>query len=212
MTAAELLRELAERTRSAPEPLGTGAYHYVHTRGSHRRTKRFLSRSGDSVVTSSIEPFERRQWIAADGSGRIEVMKDGELVQPSGDYGPGELVLPFVDNVPGPGNTPSVIKAFREIWSTQVVPPSRQRLLLQSLAECADLSTDTAPRGFAGQVAVTHVDRARQVRNLLVFDQDTGELIGAESIELEQVISHVEWLITGYCETTAEPPRPPAVR
>lgn len=222
--AHDLLRDLAEKTRGAPEPPGSGRYHYVHTCGSALRTKHCLSRSGDGTVTGSVAPFERRQWIAADGSGRLEVTNEGRLVQPSGDYAAGQLAAFFVTDERSLGaalgrlttkaTTPAIVKALRQIWLSQVVPPSVQRLLLRRLAECAGLSPGTSPQDFAGKVAVTYVDEDRHVRHALAFDRDTGELAGTRATALEgarlpipvpAVVSHTEWLTTGYCETTAEP-------
>lgn len=203
--AAELLRDLAEKTADAPEPHGTGRYHYVHTKGAHLRTNRYLERSGASTITGSVEPFEREQWIAEDGSGRILVAKDGRPVQPSGDYGPGELPAPFTTR-PVPGAAPEVMKAFVAIWSTQVVTPELQRLLLLNLAECAGLATETRESG----VAVAYVDRTRHHKHLLVFDEDTGALIYTEGTALEgarlpipvpAVTSHTTWLESSYRET-----------
>ena len=89
MSAAELLRALAERTADAPEPPGSGRYHYVRTSGLYLHSKTFLSRSGESTTTGSVEPSERKQWIAPDGSGRIfvaeqtgavKVIKNGQIL------------------------------------------------------------------------------------------------------------------------------------
>lgn len=211
--AAELLRDLAEKTLHAPEPQGSGRYHFVHTRGSHLHTKHFLRRSGERVVTGSIEPFERRQWIAEDGSGRLEVTREGVLVQPTGDYGPGELTPPSVSGEMGGELTArAVVKAFRQVWLSRVVTPSLQRRLLLELAECTGLVAEPGVREFEGRpgVAVTYLDEARHVQELLAFDRGTGELIGAEAKALEgarlpvpvpAVVSRTVWLTTGYRET-----------
>lgn len=213
--AADLLRALARKTTNAPEPEGTGRYHYVHTRGAHLRINHYLKRSGESTMTGSVEPYERREWMAADGSGRIEVTREGELVQPTGDYGPGglpgQLIVTATDETTlaaqlarfsSKTTTSAVLKAFRQVWNLQVVPPALQRLLLLHLAKCPDLSADG--------VAVTHLDEAGHRRTLLEFCPDTGMLVRVEEVALEgarlpipvpAVVSLTEWLETGYRET-----------
>lgn len=222
--AADLLRDLAKRTAHAPAPPGTGRYHHVHTSGAHLRTNSVLSRTGSlSVANGTVEEFERRQWLAADGSGHVVVTRDGEVVPPSGDHGPSELAALFItatDEASLAGKlaelnpqrtTRSTIRMFQRIWGMQVVPPALQRLLLLELAECAGLSREQAPREFAGRsgVAVTHVDNDRHVRHLLAFDEETGALIGTEVLALEgarvpvpvpAVTSRTEWHYSGYDE------------
>ncbi|SDK78230.1 hypothetical protein SAMN04488074_107129 [Lentzea albidocapillata subsp. violacea] len=224
MRATELLRELAEKTTHAPEPPGAGRYHYVHTVSSFLHTKRFLSRTGEDRLTAAVEPSERRQWIAADGSGRLLVTRGEEvLVPPSGDYAPGRLPSLRITGEEslattlgrlGSPTTSGVMKAFEQVWNLQVVPPALQRLLLLHLAKCADLSMETTD--FTGRqcIAVTHVDNARHRRKLLAFVQETGALIGAEELALEgakvpipvpAVVSTTTWLHSGYREMTTPP-------
>jgi hypothetical protein len=213
--AADLLRDLAERAKNAPEPEATGKYHYLHTRGAHLRTIHYLQRSGESTVTGSVEPYERRSWTAPDGSGRIEMTKEGELVQPSGDYGPGQLApTPFITatdeatlavelgKFSSKTTTSAVMDALRQVWNLQVVTPALQRLLLLHLAKCADLSVEGT--------SVTHVDHARHRRHLLAFCPEAGRLISAEELALEgaqvpvpvpAVVSRTEWLVSEYRET-----------
>ncbi|WP_439660373.1 hypothetical protein ACSHWB_02000 [Lentzea sp. HUAS TT2] len=226
MNAAELLRDLAEKAARAPEPGGTGPYHYVRTSSLSLNTRRFLSRTGESTITAAVEPSDREQWIADDGSGRLLVTRDGEvLVPPSNDYGPGQLPAHFITDeaslVAELGRfgekTAGVLKAFRQFWNLQVVTPALQRLLLLHLAKCAGLSAETLE--FAGRqtAAVTHLDGERHRRATLAFCPDTGRLIGAEEVALEgarvlvpvpAVVSRTEWLHSEYRETT----RPPAGR
>ncbi|MET9630502.1 hypothetical protein ABZX92_23825 [Lentzea sp. NPDC006480] len=214
---ADLLRALAERTAHAPEPQGTGRYHYVHTKGVHLVVSHYLKRSGERTVTTrSVEPYERRDWMAADGSGRIEVTKDSEFVQPTGDYGPGQLpgqllitaadeatVEAGLNRLMRETTTSGVVKAVHQVWNLQVVTPALQRLLLLRLAKCADLAVDEP-------CAVTHVDDARHRRKQLAFCPETGMLLTAEELALEGsriqgVVSRTEWLYSGYCPATTPP-------
>jgi hypothetical protein len=220
MSAAELLRELAERTAHAPQPPGSGSYHYVWTSGVYLLSKTFLSRSGESTTTGSVEPSEREQWIAPDGSGRLEVTRGGELVRPTGDFGPGELAAIFIDAADDASLTAelarlstrtsarAIIKRFEQVWSSQVVPPALQRLLLRNLAECPDL----APV----ENGVTYLDANRKRRHLLTFDPETGALVSTETTALEgadvpvsvpAVTSRTTWLLSGYCDATGVKPR-----
>jgi len=116
------------------------------------------------------------------------------------------------------GSASAAISTFTQIWNNQVVPPSLQRLLLLDLAGYPDLSAEIASQDFASRpgAAVGHVDQKRRTRHLLVFDQKTGALKGAKVTALDganvpiptpATISSTEWLLSGYCATTAAPPR-----
>lgn len=233
--ASDLLRTLAERTVHEPEPRGIGRYHYVHTSSSYLHTVRKVGRKGDSRgVRGSIEHLERRQWIASDGSGRLLVTQDGESVQPTGHYPPGRLTTGFITTTDpvalaaelrkrNPKGSSSVaMNTFTTIWNNQVVPSMLQRLLLLDLAGYPDLSvqntTQNATGGLADgpRVAVEHIDQERHTRHLLVFNQKTGALIGAEVIALDganvpiptpAIITSTEWLHSGYSTTTIAPPQ-----
>jgi hypothetical protein len=224
--ASDLLRDLAERTVHGPEPRGTGRYHHVHTFSTYlRRVRTAGSRERRGVV----ERAERRQWIAADGSGRLLVIQNGQSVQPSGHYAPGRLVAAFVTatdpaaltarlRARNPERaTSTAVRTFAEIWKNQVVPPALQRLLLLDLAGHPDLSVDgvplTLPDGRA--VALGHVDREQHTRHLLVFDQETGALIGEDVTALDgadvpvptpATTSSTEWSCSGYTTTTGTSP------
>lgn len=229
--ASDLLRNLAERTVNEPEPRGVGRYHYVHTSSSYLRVVHKVGRKVvGRVIRGSIEHLERRQWIASDGSGRLLVTQDGESVQPTGDYPPGRLAAAFITTTDpvaltaslrmrNPSGSSSVaINIFTEIWNNQVVPSTLQRLLLLDLADYPDLSVESTAQDLADRtgVAVGHIDQERHTRRLLVFDQKTGTLIGADvtalagakvPIPTPAIISSTEWLLSGYSTTTAAPPQ-----
>ncbi|MEU0881854.1 hypothetical protein ABZ345_24850 [Lentzea sp. NPDC005914] len=217
--ATELLHALARKAASAPEPEGTGRYHYIHTRGVHLRINHYLRRSGENTITGSVEPYERHDWVAADGSGRILMTKEGQPVQPSGDYGPGELAAQLfvtatdedtlaaeLTRFSSKTTTSAVMKAFEQVWHLQVVTPALQHLLLLHLAKCEGLSAEGT--------TVTHLDEERHRRKFLEFSPDTGMLLTAEEHALEgaslpisvpAVVSTTAWLYTGYRETTTPP-------
>ncbi|CCH35656.1 hypothetical protein ABZ816_13720 [Actinosynnema sp. NPDC047251] len=225
--ASALLRTLAGRTARGPEPRGTGKYHYVHTSSTYLRKIRTL---GSPEIKGGIEHSERRQWIAADGSGRLLVTQGGQSVQPTGDYAPGRLAAAFITATDSAavaaelrkrnpqGSTPAAFRSFVGIWKHQVVPSTLQRLLLLDLADHPGLSVDSVPGAFADRpaVAIGHVAEGR--RHLLVFDQETGALIGDDVTALDgatppvptpATISRTEWHSSGYSTTTAEPGQRP---
>jgi hypothetical protein len=231
VSAADLLRDLAEKTVYLPEPHGSGRYHYVHTSSSYLHTVRKITRSGKTTsLTGSIERVERRQWIASDDSGRLLVTQDGKAVQPTGDYPPGRLQATFVSTTDPvavtaelrtrnpKGSTAGAMKTFGQIWHGQVVPPALQRLLLLDLAAYPGMSAETTSWGASSRPgeSVAHVEEERCLRHVLVLDHRTGALIGEETIALDgaavpipapAIIKSTEWLFSGYSATTADPPQ-----
>jgi hypothetical protein len=210
MTAHDVLRALAERATHLPEPLGTGDYHYVHTRGRYRHS---ASHVDGRRIGSSVGERERRQWIAPDGSGRLLVTRHGEQILPTGDYPPGGLSAGFLTTAdpaalaaairernPG-GTTAGAFTAFVRTWNGQVVTTALHRALLLDLAEHQGLAEDGTVTDHAGRagVAVSHVEDGRLTR--LVFDERTGALLGAD-----RGGSVTAWLRSGYTETTADTP------
>lgn len=66
-SAREALLKAAASAGRQPDNIGTGKYLYVETQGWYLNT-----RVSGKVVRSAVIPVRRRQWIAADGSGRID--------------------------------------------------------------------------------------------------------------------------------------------
>ncbi|MGW7538532.1 hypothetical protein [Amycolatopsis sp. NPDC054798] len=209
---AEIVRALADRTAGAPAPRGTGRYHYHRTSGWYRHSDRT---PGGRILSASTECFDREDWIAADGSGRLLVTRGGVVVRPSGCFPPGGLMGDFLvaRDLPsvraelrrrtGPAG---VVKAFNTVWLTQVVPPELQRMLLLWLAEQPGLAAEEAdPPG----VVVSVPDPARPSTRQLVFDEDTGMLLRSRSVEEDglTISGCTRWLGSGYTETTES--RPP---
>ncbi|WP_189156198.1 hypothetical protein [Lentzea pudingi] len=201
----------------------------MHTSSAYLHTVRKITRTGETTsLTGSVKRLERRQWIAADDSGRLLVTEDGEAVQPTGDYPPGRLPAGFISSTDPAavtaelrrrnpkGSTAAAMRTFGKIWHAQVVPPALQRLLLLDLATWPDMSAATTSWGARPSESVTHVERERHLRHVLVFDPHTGALIGEETTALDganvpiptpAIISSTEWLLSGYSATTAEPPQ-----
>ena len=233
-TASELLHQPAENTAHGPEQLGTGRYHFVHTASSYLRTvQRVSKKAGGQAITGSIEHLERQLWVASDGSGRLLVTQNGESVQPTGEFLPGRLTAAFITTTDPvalaaelrkrnpAGSSSAAMNTLSEIWSNQVVTPPVQRLLLLNLADHPDLSVEVAPQELAvgPSTAIGHIDEERHVRHVLVFDQKTGALTGAEATALDgakvpirtpAIISSTRWLLYGYSTTTDTPPQPNA--
>jgi len=184
---------------------------------------------GSGATEGRVEHAERQQWIASDGSGRLLVTQGEKSVQPTGDYPPGQLVAAFLSasdpdalaaalRKRNPGGSPSVaMKVFTGIWNNQVVPAALQRLLLFDLASYPDLYVESSFQVFgeSSGTAVGHIDPEQRIRQLLVFDQRTGALLGAETTALDgaevpvptpAVISRTEWLLSGYSKATSTPP------
>ncbi|MFD9737728.1 hypothetical protein [Umezawaea sp. NPDC059074] len=199
MTAHDLLRALAERATHLPAPPGEGVCHHVHTRGRYKHTAFHVD---GRKLGSSVQERERRQWIAPDGSGRLLVTRGDEEFPPTGDYPPGGLSAEFLtatdpavlaaairDRNPN-GTTAGAIRAFVRTWNNQVVTAAVQRALLLDLAGHPDLTFDGPVTDHAGRpgVAVSHAEGGR-----LVFDEDTGALLGAH-----RGSSVTVWLSSGY--------------
>ncbi|OLR92371.1 hypothetical protein [Actinokineospora bangkokensis] len=228
-SAADLLRGVAERAATGGAPSGAGRYHYVRTCGWYLRSVTRISRRGAAhgPSTSTVEPFEREQWIAPDGSGRLVVTSNGHPVRPSGEFGPGGLGARFLTGtdraavaevVRDGDGTAGALRAITGVWLRQVVPPDLRRALLLALADLDGLEVVGETRDHLGRagVAVAHHDRERRTRVVLVFHARHGWLLGREEIALPGArvslptpvsTSNTLVTLTGYTETTTEQPQ-----
>ncbi|MGW4400472.1 hypothetical protein ACWEHA_34700 [Amycolatopsis nivea] len=202
---AEIVRNLAERTAFAAEPRGTGRYHYLRKSGWAGHTDRTVS---GQVLSASTEFFDREEWIAADGSGRLLVTQGETAVRPSGYFPPGGLMGDFVTGRDLPSvraelrrriSPAGVVKAFSTVWLTQVVTPELQRLLLLWLAEQPGLVlADVELPG----VVVSVPDSVWAGTRQLVFDSETGMLVQTRDVDGATVSGCTRWLDSGYTDST----------
>ncbi|MBN9741594.1 hypothetical protein DMP23_10820 [Amycolatopsis sp. A1MSW2902] len=202
---AEIVRLLAERTVFAAAPRGTGRYHYLRKSGWAGHSDRTAS---GRVLSASTRFFEREDWIAADGSGRLLVTQDGTPVRPSGYFPPGGLMGDFLRGRDLPSvsaelrrriSPAGVVKAFNTVWLTQVVTPELQRLLLLWLADQPGLVLEDAE---VPGVVVSAPDSARAGTRQLVFDSETGMLLQTRDVDGATVSGCTRWLESGYTEST----------
>ncbi|MFD2465878.1 hypothetical protein [Amycolatopsis silviterrae] len=217
---------MSDRTTTAPEPRGSGTYHYVHTAGWYRHTSRLLDQAGNIPIQSaSTEFLDRRQWIAPDGSGRLLVTRGDVEIQPSGHYPAGglpgrflssedlpEIALRLRENIQR-SITGGAVKAFITIWQSQVVPPFLNKILLTRLAELPDLIDEgpTTDRMGRPGTAISHTDPQRKITYRLIFDNEIGMLLSHEDIKPEAepagdktpaMTSCPMWLDACYTDTT----------
>ncbi|WP_116205439.1 hypothetical protein [Amycolatopsis circi] len=208
---AEVVRALADRTALAPVPRGTGRYHYLRKSGWHQHTDRTTA---GRILSASTEFFDREDWIAADGSGRLLVTQGDTVVRPSGDFPPGGLMGDFlagrdlasVSAALRRLMSPSgAVKAFSTVWLTQVVPPELQRWLLLWLAERPGLVVEDAD--LPG-VVVSVPDSVLASTRQLVFDPETGMLLQTRDVEEDgaTVGGCTRWLDSGYTDSTESRP------
>lgn len=226
-SAASVLADLARRARRQPPARGQGRYHYLHTKGW------YLHMSADEdnrIFDSGIAEIDRQLWQAADGSGRLfqVIPDDPSGMPPDRVLGPGELSGAFLSA----GATDAAVRAtyghagtaagwtrtIEELWSRQVVPPVLHARLLDDLAAQPGVTLlgDTTDRAGRRGVAVAVEDqRGPRERLILVFHPDTGALLDAETVVLQDselpvqppaTISYTVWLATGYTETTSSRP------
>jgi hypothetical protein len=77
---------------------------------------------GGGQAQGNIEQAERRQWIAADGSGRLLVTQNCRSVQPTADYPPGRLMAAFVTTT-DPGALAVELRRRNPDGATSAAPP-----------------------------------------------------------------------------------------
>lgn len=229
--ATDILTDLAARARRQPPPPGSGPYHYVRTRGWYLHTELTTDMR---VLRSGIEPSNREQWVAGDGSGRLNITRNGEPSRLSGIYGPGKLLAGFIttgtvgelrarlaDQHLGTG-TAGWFTTVNDLWNGQVVPPELQSAVLSILAAQPGVTvrgTTTDRMGREG-IAISADARSRHtgtpdMRYILVLDPRTGMLLDYEEVALTAsdlpvqapaTIGYTQWLASGYTPTTTERP------
>jgi hypothetical protein len=207
--AGDQLRALADRLVDAPYDKHTGryTYHHMKTWGDPIMT----SENGKYILGYAEE---RKVWIADDGTGKQQVIPlppeypdeasrhYWEQHMPSAKGGPqvGGGALPPTPVSPLPTDRAhltqllqvrygggAVHKAIATIYQQHAVPRQIRAEILRILADVPGYTwrgTVTDRAGRAG-VAVTFDDTANDEQNLLVFDPNTGELLGDELLVLK---------------------------
>jgi len=135
-------------------------------------------------VAGRIDLTEREQWIAVDGSGRIEEFRSGQRTDTSGEYpagglfGPADLPLGPAELARElatwcrPSESGDWLDALATVWAVQVVSPQVQAALLRILAGQPDLTdlgavTDRiGRRGVAGATSGRHADAVQPGRDV----------------------------------------------
>ena len=177
----------------------------------------------------STEFYDRQQWIAPDGSGRLLVTQGKRVIPPSGHYSAGQLFGDFLNANDLPtitaqlrqrssrGSTAGAMRSFATVWQGQVVPPALQRLLLLFLAQEHDLVVDGPIVDRLGRsgIALSHVEPVQHIRRRLVFDERTGMLLASqnitedgtsEGVAIPTITNCTMWLDTGYSTNTGTAP------
>jgi hypothetical protein len=229
---AALLRRLAQQAAVQPPNPDRGRYDYVRTRGWYFD----MEGHADGTMTGRVNLTEREDWQAQDGSGRIEESRSGVRSSSSAEYPPGELYVPqrlpenpaeleqAVVGERGPDlKTWDWFMELASLWHFQVVSPGAQAAFLEVLATKPDIVvsgavTDRVGRqGVAVSTTTYYADQpdALPLRYTLIFDPETGALLGEEQVALEKgdmpveapaTVSYTVWLESGRVDSTSERP------
>lgn len=229
-SAMDALTQLADRARRTPVPLGAGAVHYIQTRNWYLGT---AMTTDMRILNTRVAETLRDEWIAADGSGRILDVRDGQPARWSGPHGsePGHsfIVGRTVEELRaqlsqgyGGRSTAGWFKATREIWNQQVVTPELQSALLTILAAQPDVTVEGTTTDRAGRsgIAVSTTTKnsgelTPEMRFTLILNPDTGMLEAYEQIALQAgtlpihvpaTTGYTLWLRQGYTPDTTHRP------
>jgi len=221
----ELLRQLAGvAERQSPKP--AGRYDYVKTRGWYYE----VSVDERGAVTGQLDPTFLQQWIAPDGSGRIEETRSGRTTL-NDNFAAGGLAGPQAWPT-----DPAVLRAelgkshpnystfewftaVGDVWNVQVVSPRLQDGLLRMLAgerELTNAGTVTDRMGRTGVAVSTESSHSGlNTRYTLIFNPKTGMLLDFEQVLLESgklpvkvpaTWSYTVWITTGHVKGIGELP------
>lgn len=196
MTASEILLAVAANAERRSGNTGTGRYLFVEIRGWYLNTTVVAG-----VGRSMMVEVHRRQWIAADGSGRIMSVW-GKTAHDDGheedrEFGPGGLHLRWwpdtLSGHPGElrnqllagrrdGAPARVLKAVAELYDEQPVAPAVAAAALRVVADLPGLHLDETAAQPGVQVSLSSDEEDSSWRYVLVFDEDTGLLISSEQV------------------------------
>jgi hypothetical protein len=220
----ELLRQLAGLAeRQSPKP--AGRYDYVKTRGWYYDTT-----VADGSVTGQLDPTFRQQWIAPEGSGRLEETRSGRttlnddfasggLAGPQGwPTDPSALRAELAKSHPNYG-TFEWFTAVGDVWLVQSVSPRLQAGLLRMLADERQLTNTGTVTDRIGRpgvaVSTESTNSGLNTRYTLIFDPKTGMLLDFEQVLLEAgklpvkvpaTSSYTVWITTGQVNSIGDLP------
>jgi len=221
-----LLRQLAVlAARQSPKP--AGRYDFVKTRGWYYDVS--VDRG---AVTGQLDPTFRQQWIAPDGSGRLQETR-GDNTTLNDNFAAGGLAGPqewptdpaalragLAKSHPHYG-TFEWFTAVGDVWNTQVVSPRLQAGLLRMLADERELTNAGTVTDRIGRTGVAVSTESRNsglnTRYTLIFDPNTGMLLDFEQVLLEAgklpvkvpaTSSYTIWVTTGHVNSLGDLPHP----
>lgn len=221
------LADLAQAAANQPPPRGAGIFNYIHTKGWFLDVEQTTS---GRVISSQVQPYDRRLWVDVTGAGRIQQTWNDEISTPSGTYRSGQLFTAptMTGSAPelqeqlrraNPDRSPAQwVAAIKDTWANEVVTPALQSALLQILSQQPVLlegaTTDRlGRRGIA--ISVESSDGDSRTKEILVLDPTSGMLLGYEEVALvardlpiaaPATVSYIMWLSTGYvADTRTEP-------
>lgn len=211
--ASDLLKDLAAKAAVQPASPGAGGYQYVHTRTWSLAMSGF---SDAEIFDARIVTAERELWVGRDGSGRVDITKEGAPVDRLElDGGPGFQTVDSLRAAESTGRgTAQWFHTVREMWTGQVVEPGVQNTLLAILASKPGITTEgeTTDRGGRRGIAFsTPADNARSLipnqRLVIILDPATGMLLDYEEVATENgglpistpsSTGYVVWLGSGH--------------
>jgi hypothetical protein len=196
-SARQVLLRIAARVARQHVPIGSGRYQYVRTRGWYLDT--VVSRHGPA---STVIPTIRSQWIADNGSGRIDQDSPGPggtFTQRFGPHGlsfswrpgslsdnPAVLRRQLEAGHPVRLGPAEVLTAVEDLYDEQAVSSPLRAALLRIIASLPGLRYDGPAVDRAGRrgIAVSLTSRlpGLPTRYVLVIDPRHGEILGADQV------------------------------
>ena len=197
--AASPLRELAAGVSALPDDTGRGGYARLRT----REWNLFTRVVDGERVTSEVVPQSRESWVAADGSGRIvtSVERPGKAVESSRrDAAVGEIPTMWPLRSLSPDDAELAVQlgrghpaengpaerfvAVQDAYADMPLEPAVRAAILRYVASTPGLVVTGRVQDRAGRagiaVSVTSHYSGLPTRYTLIFDENTGRLLGSE--------------------------------
>lgn len=220
------LRKLASTIGAADydEKSGSYAYHHLRSWGSTRALgpgNRNMSLAQEAWTwsdangmgvhrTQELQPEfpdedAKRYWQEVLGREGVRPATSASPVDSSGVVGPARPIDPAdlsavlrVD-----AGAPAVAKAVNDVYRDHVLPLETRRKVIETIADVPGFQWRGGVTDRAGRtgVAVTVDDAERRTQLVLVFNQETGELLAHELVRLgtpRQVLAYNLFLEYGY--------------